>query len=121
MKFPRNLALGLCLLAAAASAARAHAFLKHANPVPGSTVAERPASLLLTYTEDLAVPFCTVTVTDSAGHAVQTAKPEPVPGHADELTVPLHITAPGKYIVTWHALSADTHKTKGSFSFTVGS
>jgi methionine-rich copper-binding protein CopC len=41
MKFPRNLALGLCLLAAAASAARAHAFLKHANPVPGSTVAER--------------------------------------------------------------------------------
>jgi methionine-rich copper-binding protein CopC len=44
-----------------------------------------------------------------------------VPGHADELTVPLHITAPGKYIVTWHALSADTHKTKGSFSFTVGS
>jgi len=33
--------------------------------------------------------------------------------------VPLHITAPGKYTVTWHALSQDTHKTQGSFSFTI--
>jgi methionine-rich copper-binding protein CopC len=28
--------------------------------------------------------------------------------------------ATGTYTVTWHALSVDTHKTQGSFSFTVG-
>ena len=28
--------------------------------------------------------------------------------------------APGSYSVTWHALSVDTHKTQGSFGFTVG-
>jgi methionine-rich copper-binding protein CopC len=28
--------------------------------------------------------------------------------------------APGSYSVTWHALSVDTHKTQGSFSFRVG-
>jgi copper resistance protein C len=27
---------------------------------------------------------------------------------------------PGRYSVTWHALSVDTHKTQGSFSFQVG-
>ena len=97
----------------------AHAFLKSAEPGVGAVVATPPAQLLLTYTEGLEVPFCTVTVKGPDGTAVQTAKPQPVPGHGDELAVPLHITAPGKYTVTWHALSDDGHKTQGSFSFTI--
>jgi len=48
-------------------------------------------------------------------------KPQPVPGRPNEMHVPLNITMPGKILVTWHALSVDTHKTQGSFSFTVGS
>jgi CopC domain len=28
--------------------------------------------------------------------------------------------APGNYTVSWHVTSVDTHKTQGSFSFTVG-
>lgn len=97
----------------------AHAFLKTAEPGVGAVVSTPPAQLLLTYTEELAVPFCTVTVKGPDGKQVQTAKPQPVPGHEDELSVKLHIIAPGKYTVTWHALSQDTHKTQGSFSFTV--
>jgi methionine-rich copper-binding protein CopC len=104
---------------AAASPALAHAFLTKASPSVGSTVATPPAALVLSFTEDLEVPFCTVTVTDAAGKAVQTARPQAVPGHADELSVPLHITTPGKYRVIWHALSVDTHKTQGDFTFTV--
>ena len=100
--------------------AYAHAFLKSAEPGVGSVVSAPPAQLLLTYTEELAVPFCTVTIKGPDGAEVQTAKPQPMPGHEDEMSVPLHITAPGKYTVTWHALSQDTHKTQGSFSFTVG-
>jgi methionine-rich copper-binding protein CopC len=30
------------------------------------------------------------------------------------------ILAPGNYTVKWHVTSVDTHKTQGSFSFTVG-
>ncbi|HUM08700.1 MAG TPA: copper resistance protein CopC [Acidocella sp.] len=110
----------LPLLAALAPVpAFAHAFLKSAEPGVGAVVATPPAQLLLTYTEGLEVPFCTVTVKGPDGTAVQTAKPQPVPGHEDEMSVPLHITAPGKYTVTWHALSDDGHKTQGSFSFTI--
>ncbi|MDR3505798.1 MAG: copper resistance protein CopC [Acidocella sp.] len=97
----------------------AHAFLKSAEPSVGAVVSTPPAQLLLTYTEELAVPFCTVTVTGPDGAQVQTAKPQPVPGHENELAVKLHITAPGKYTVAWHALSQDTHKTQGRYSFTV--
>jgi len=113
-------ALTLLFTLAATAPAFAHAFLKQAVPAVGSIVPTPPPALLLTYTEDLEIPFCTVTVADSAGNPVQTAKPQPVPSHPDEISIPLHITAPGRYTVTWHALSVDTHKTQGSFSFTVG-
>jgi len=109
-----------CILAlASVTPAFAHAFLKHATPGVGSVVAAPPASLLLAYTENLEVPFCTVTVTGPAGAQVQTARPRPVPGEPAEIAVPVHITAPGTYKVSWHALSVDTHKTQGTFSFTV--
>lgn len=111
----------LCLAASlCASPAFAHAFLKSASPGVGATVAAAPGALVLTYTEDLEVPFCKVAVT-APGGALVSGRPVAVAGHADELSVPLHITSPGTYHVTWHALSVDTHKTQGSFSFTVGS
>jgi copper resistance protein C len=36
------------------------------------------------------------------------------------MSVGLKALSPGTYHVHWHALSVDTHKTEGSFSFTVG-
>ncbi len=105
---------------AAASPAFAHAFLVKADPAVGSTVATAPARMLMTYTEGLEIPFCSVTVKNAAG-AIENAKPQAVPGHGNEMSVPLHITAPGTYTVTWHAVSVDTHHTQGSFKFTVGS
>jgi methionine-rich copper-binding protein CopC len=117
MKFLAPLALLVSSLSV--SPAFAHAFLVKASPSAGSTVTTPPSVLLMTFTEALEVPFCSVTVANAAGAAQQTAKPQPVPGHPDELSVPLQITAPGKYSVTWHALSVDTHKTQGHFTFTV--
>jgi len=111
--------VAVLLSLAGAAPAFAHAFLVRATPAVGSTVATPPTTLVLSYTENLEVPFCTVIVKNAAGTEVQTAKPQPVPGHPDEIAVPVHITAPGKYSVVWHALSVDTHKTQGNFSFTV--
>jgi methionine-rich copper-binding protein CopC len=114
-----RIAVLACAASLIAAPAFAHAFLKHASPGVGAMVKTPPPALVLTYTEDLEVPFCKVVVTGPGGAQVS-AKPRAVPGHRDELSVPLHITAAGTYHVTWHALSVDTHKTEGSFSFTVG-
>jgi hypothetical protein len=105
---------------AGASPAFAHAFLVKADPSVGSTVASAPSQLLLTYTEGLEVPFCSVVVKSATG-AVENGKPQAVSGHRNKMSVPLHITAPGTYTVTWHAVAVDTHHTQGSFKFTVKS
>ena len=117
--FTRSLAYGLVATALGAAPAFAHAFLTKSNPPVGSTVSAAPKFLILTYTEDLEIPFCSVEVTDSMGMNDAAGKPQPVPGHPDEMQVPLNITMPGKIFVAWHALSVDTHKTQGNFSFTV--
>lgn len=117
----RFLAPGLLAASLGVAPAFAHAFLVKSDPAVGSTVSTAPKVLLLTYTEALEVPFCTVTVTDGMGMNDAAGKPQPVPGHPNEMQVPLNITMPGKILVAWHALSVDTHKTQGSFSFTVGS
>ena len=114
-------ALALCTMAciSGVSPAFAHAFLTKSDPAAGSVLNAAPKTLLLTYTEDLDVAFCTVTVTDAMGMNDAAGKPQAVPGHANEMQVKLNIQMPGKITVAWHALSTDTHKTKGSFSFTV--
>jgi methionine-rich copper-binding protein CopC len=117
--FTRSFAAGMLAASLGAMPAFAHAFLQKSDPEVGSIVNAAPKILLLTYTEDLELPFCTVTVTDSMGMDDAAGKPQPVPGHPNEMQVPLNIQMPGKITVTWHALSTDTHKTQGSFSFTV--
>jgi methionine-rich copper-binding protein CopC len=107
------------LAIAAPVPAFAHAFLTQSNPRVGSTVNTVPKTLLLTFTEGLEVPFCRVSVTDGMGMHADAGKPQAVPGHRNELLVPLKVPMPGTYTVTWHALSVDTHRTQGHFSFTV--
>ena len=108
------------LMLAVAPAAFAHAYLKQAQPAADSVAAPTTSSLLLTFTEAVQPLFCTVAVTDSMGMRADTGKPQAVPGHANELSVPVHFQMAGKYTVVWHALAVDTHKTHGSYSFTVG-
>lgn len=121
MMFRRTI-LTLAGLAALAQAtpAFAHAYLKASTPASGAVLASAPKTLELTFTEDVDAAFCTVTVTDSMGMNDAAGKPQAVPGHANQLIVPLNIQMPGKVTVIWHALSTDTHKTNGSFGFTVG-
>jgi methionine-rich copper-binding protein CopC len=115
----RFLEWGLLAALMGGSPAFAHAFLVKSDPPVGSTVSAAPKTLLLTFTEGLEIPFCHVAVTDGMGMNDATGGPQAVPGHPEEMIVPLNIMMPGQIIVTWHAVSVDTHKTQGSFSFTV--
>lgn len=109
--------VALLLVGLGAGAARAHAFLDHAAPLVGSTVATAPREVALTFTQNLEPAFSTVQVTDSKGARVDQGKPQ-ISGNT--MRVELKQLTPGRYQVHWHALSVDTHKTEGSFSFTVG-
>jgi copper resistance protein C len=102
----------------AAEAAWAHAFLDHAEPRVGSSVATAPRQLSLWFTQNLEPAFSTVEVQSSAGGRVDVGKPRIA---ANVMRVGLKPLPPGTYRVLWHALSVDTHTTEGSFSFHVGS
>jgi hypothetical protein len=122
MNMQRNaafLASFLVLILSAASA-HAHAMLDHASPAVGSTVSVAPKSVLLTFTEKLEPAFSTVEVRNAQGASVQAGKAALVPGNTAELRVPLKSLPPGTYKVIWRALSVDTHRTQGDFSFSVG-
>ena len=101
----------------AANAAQAHAFLDHASPLVGSTVASAPHELTLSFTQNLEPAFSTVTVTGPNGARVDAGKAQ-ISGST--MRVGLKAAGPGTYRVHWRALSVDTHTTQGNFTFTVG-
>jgi hypothetical protein len=105
------------LTVTAGTAAKAHAFLDHAEPLVGSTVPTAPRELSLTYTQKLEPAFSTVAVTDASGKRVDLGKPS---FNGTVMRVGLKALSPGTYRVHWHVLSVDTHTTDGSFTFHVG-
>lgn len=107
--------IGLCLLRP--PPARPHAFLDHAEPRVGSSVAASPATVTLTFTEAVEAAFSRVEVLDEKGGPLQVGALEhPSP---ETLTVSLPRLAPGIYTVHWSVVSVDTHPTEGRFTFTV--
>jgi methionine-rich copper-binding protein CopC len=100
-----------------APAALAHAFLDHASPLVGSSVASAPHEVTLTFTQNLEPAFSTVTVTDPGGADIGQGKAQ-VSGNT--MRIGIKAGGAGTYRVHWHALSVDTHTTQGSFTFQVG-
>ncbi|MGB7099172.1 MAG: copper resistance CopC family protein [Xanthobacteraceae bacterium] len=109
--------LSFLLVALGVGAARAHAFLDHASPLVGGTVATAPHEVSLWFTQNIEATFSSVGVTDATGARVDQGKPQ-ISGNT--MRVGLKALTPGTYRVRWHVLSVDTHKTEGSFSFHVG-
>jgi len=97
--------------------ASAHAFLDHAEPRVGNTVATAPREVTLWFTQKLEPAFSSVDVTNSAGQRVDTGKTR-VSGN--QMSVSLRSGGTGTYRVNWRVLSVDTHTTDGSFTFRVG-
>jgi methionine-rich copper-binding protein CopC len=113
----RILLVSLLLAVLTSAAAHAHAFLEHANPLVGSTVANAPREVSLTFTQNLEAAFSSVQVTGANGARVDQGKPQ-ISGNT--MRVGLKSLPQGTYRVRWQALSVDTHKTEGSFTFSVG-
>src|SRR3989442_2668926 len=97
--------------------ASATAFLDHAEPRVGNTVATAPREVTLWFTQKVEPAFSSITVTNSAGQRVDTGKTR-VSGN--QMSVSLRSGSAGTYRVNWRVLSVDTHTTDGSFTFRVG-
>jgi copper resistance protein C len=95
----------------------AHAFLDHAEPRVGNTVASPPGAVTLYFTQKLEPAFSTITVTNAAGQRVDSGKAR-VSG--SQMSISLKPGGIGTYHVNWRVLSVDTHTTDGNFTFQVG-
>ena len=109
--------LAVAALALATAPANAHAHLSRAEPRVDSTVASAPKEVTLSFTEALESVFSTIEVTDAGGARMDEGEPR-ISGKV--MSIGLKALSPGAYKVYWRALSADTHKTEGSFMFRVG-
>ena len=99
--------------------ASAHAFLQSATPAVGATLPAAPTQVTIEYTESIEPKFSAIQVVDAAGGHMEASAAQPVQGDARHLTVALKPLKPGAYKVIWHVTAQDTHKTEGSYSFTV--
>lgn len=113
------------LLAALAAIplALAHAHLEEQSPAADSSVSA-PKELRLTFSEGVEEKFSKVVVSlDGSGAsteviALRTIATDPT-NHKVLVATPATPLAPGKYTVEWHAVSVDTHKSEGTYHFTV--
>lgn len=113
-----SLALGLVLNAAAAEA---HAQLQKAIPAVGSKVARSPSEISLHFSEGVEPRFSTITLATAGGESIEVGRAATLPGDATVLVSKvLKPLKAGTYEVVWHVVSVDTHRTQGSFHFTVG-
>jgi methionine-rich copper-binding protein CopC len=111
---------GLAALAIASlsTAAFAHAHLKSSVPADKSTVAA-PQELDMTFSEELNLKFSGVKITGPNKGAVKTGDAMLMDEKVGLMVPVSEKLGPGAYNVEWHALSADGHKTSGTFTFTV--
>jgi methionine-rich copper-binding protein CopC len=96
-----------------------HALLRGAVPSVGGTVPAAPPAVVITFSEGVEPAFSTIVVTDAAGTRVDKGDVHLDGGERTRLAVGLPALPPGTYAVTWHALSVDTHRTEGRFTFEV--
>jgi copper resistance protein C len=107
------------LLGSTSSAALAHSHLKKSVPAAGATVAAGPSEVRLQFNEVVEPRFSKITV-ELKGKPIASEPVASDPG--DKATLIVKFAQPlqaGSYKVNWQAVSADTHKVKGSFAFQV--
>lgn len=117
----RHTNLGLLALMAmvGASPAWAHAHLVAATPPVDGTVRTPPKLVTISFTERLEGKLSDIVVTDANGRRVDAGDTRLADATGKTLTVTLLDLMPGAYSVAWTAASVDTHRTTGTFGFTV--
>jgi len=118
-RFLARASLAALISAGAPAAATAHAYLSRAIPPAGGTVTSPPAEVRCSFTEQLEPKFSALEVLNAAGTRVDMGNMHLDPHDARQMVVGVRPLPPGIFTVIWHAVSVDTHRTEGRFTFTV--
>ncbi|MCY1137280.1 copper resistance protein CopC [Actinoplanes sp. Pm04-4] len=111
-------AVAFVAVLAVASPAWAHAQLVAATPSQDATLTASPATVELTFSEDLNPEFVTVALSNATRQRLPTSTPS-VAGPTATVT-PGGPLVDGVYTVAYRVVSADGHTVQGSYDFTVG-
>ena len=99
--------------------AYAHPQLQSAEPAAGVATAS-PKEIRITFSEPVIPRFSGIELKDQSGKPITTGKSETDPANRKVLVVPIkEQLAPGAHNVEWHAVSDDTHRVNGNYSFSV--
>src|SRR5437899_2193140 len=112
--------LALLAISLLATSANAHPKLTSASPAADVSSKVSPTEIKLSFSEGVIAKFSGVEIKNESGKTIPTGTPVSDPKDQKQLVVPL--PAPlmaGHYTVTWHAVSEDTHRVKGEYSFGV--
>jgi copper resistance protein C len=112
--------LAILAISLLAGSANAHPKLNSASPPADVSSKVSPTEIKLNFSEGVIAKFSGVELKDAAGKTIIAGAPVTDPKNQKQLVVPLPtpLTA-GHYTVTWHAVSEDTHRVKGEYSFGV--
>ena len=119
MKLTLVAAAAALALAGLATEASAHAHLLTSNPAANAAV-PAPKQLTLKFSEKLQPKFSGLSVSMSQMHNM--VAPVKVAVSKDGKSLIATPTTPlsaGVYRVAWHAVTADTHRVQGAYTFTV--
>jgi methionine-rich copper-binding protein CopC len=105
-------------IGASMGVASAHAFPKSENPAVGATLAAAPTEVVIDFDNPIEQMFARLQVVDSAGADVTNGPPS-VTGDRRRLSVALKSLKPAEYTVKWSVVSEDSHRSEGSYTFTV--
>jgi hypothetical protein len=106
----------VCLLHVRASA---HAFLDHSNPPVGGTVSVPPKEIRLFFSEAIEPLFSRISLAGTGARPIKTGAAVIDATDHTQFVLPVPPLAPGRYKVTWHVVSVDTHPTEGDFTFEI--
>src|SRR5260370_14103799 len=122
MKIRELLILGaasmLGAIVAGVSEGSAHSFPESQSPSAGETINAPPSQITIKYDAPIEKLFASLEVLDDAGQN-KAAGPANVSPDGWMLSVSLNKLKPGDYTVKWHVVCIDSHRTEGSYSFTV--
>ena len=103
-----------------ATGADAHPRLQMSNPAAGATLKMAPKEIRMNFSEGLVPRFSGLELKDSHGKLMQTGTATLNPNDNTKLIVAIKTRLmAGSYSVAWHAVSVDTHRVSGKYSFKV--
>jgi len=109
------------ILALAAMAADAHAYVEESTPPDGSVLDAAPAQIRVRFDTTVQAPVAAIRVWNSESERVDADDARIDPADERAVVATLRQGLPdGPYVVTWRAVSFDGHVILGSFDFTIG-